>query len=909
MKRFLLWFIICLSLSLEAQNGDSFLCVDDFRILGPEHTFILPDGMRKTDNNGKPWAMVKIVAKGFDSKILSDISFYSPSSTLTVGNASIDANDGSYKIILSSGVKGKLVFKYQGTTLEYQMPMQLTKNRVYQLDLAMRSANLTIVATPAESKIFVDGQEVGRNGFASVNLMMGEHTYSVECDDYLAEKNQTIILDKNETLTIDLQPLFGYLTVTSVPAGAEVFINGVRSGETPYLLKKIKRGANNIEVKLNGYYDYAEYVEIGIGDTKNIDVNLVPYGIVSTRSGNRIVAEPTLRLSQDTLYFESEQSKDSIFVTTNSLEWDFMDVPHWLSVYKRNNVLAVTCLKNRVHRSREGDIVVYTGDLTKTLHVFQEEGKTVLKSLKNNIEFEARHDSAIRIIETNVTNWDIVTSDSWISAYEMGDSLVVICEANPWPVSRYGSVNITAYDEKMSFEITQKSHESRILVPKDDVVMESFGGSMAIPVGNDADTWTCASNDDWLSVTHSDDAVLLECTANEMSDRTGSFIISTDTKTFKVNVLQKGTVNALPAIVIDSKPSWALVYINDKKAGRTPLKIAADDSVRVVRLGREQYSYLCNSQAGNLQFNTGLRYLEVTMSSETYGLRSGFIGVKKWGGYNHFQLRLNSWDMSSSSEKSPLYIMTLGPTYEIMPWMSAYVGLGAMFSNDTLRNEQINENKPIQRNSLSDVKVAVEGEVGLMFYYKRAFASLGMQINNIGLDKQYVDFSAGLGMYFNRYYDKNHGYCATRSRKWWSLNFIYNPGRNGYGFMFSDIGKNNLRYYIKAMSEWFRYDTIAGEDPNVETLTIDEINPGLTAGFVFNIMPGYIDILMGGGYQVSVVSGSFETKGVQAEAGFVLNVWRIPLTVMMRCCEVEKDTRYMTVDFGVGFSFGELFNW
>ena len=127
--------------------------------------------------------------------------------------------------------------------------------------------------------------------------------------------------------------------------------------------------------------------------------------------------------------------------------------------------------------------------------------------------------------------------------------------------------------------------------------------------------------------------------------------------------------------------------------------------------------------------------------------------------------------------------------------------------------------------------------------------------------------------------------------------------------MFSDIGKNNLRYYIKAMSEWYRYDKIIGEAPIIDTSTVDEINPGLTAGIVFNIMPGYIDVMMGGGYQVSVCDGIFDTKGIQAEAGFVLNVWRIPLTIMMRCCEVEKNTRYLTVDFGVGFSFGELFKW
>lgn len=903
MRRFLLLFLVCVSLFAKAQDNDSFLCVDGFRILGPEHTFILPDGMKKTDNNGKPWAMVKIVAKGFDSKILNDISLYSPSSTLTVGSASLDANDESYRIILSSGVKGKLVFKYNSTTLEYQLPMQLTKNRVYQLDLAMRSANLTIVATPADSKIFIDGKEVGESGFASVNLRMGEHTYTVECDDYLVVKNKAIRLDKDETLHVDLQPLFGYITVNSEPSGAEVFINGVRSGETPYLIQRIKRGANNIEVKLNGYYDYAEFVEINIGDVKTINAELVAYGLVLPRSGNIIAAEPTLRLSQDTLFFSSEQSKDSIFITTNNIDWNFQDVPRWLSVYKRNNVLSVTCMTNRVHKSRECDIEVFTGDITKTLHIVQDVGKTVLKSEKNNIEFGSHQDSAIRVMETNVKDWDIVTSEPWISAYELGDSLVVVCEANDMPISRYGKVDITAYDKKTSFDITQKSHVANISVPKEDVVMESFGGSMAIPVGRGADTWTCTSNDEWLTVAHSGDAVLLECTANEAGDRKGSFIIGTDTKTFKVNVLQKGVIEDKPVVVIDSKPTWAKVSIDGKQAGRTPLNIAVDDSVHVVALGQEQRSYLFNNQTDDVLFNTGMRYLELTASSNTIGFRSGFIGVEHWGGYNHFQFKPNSWDLSPNSETGPLYILSLGPSYEIMPWMSVYAGLGVAFSNDTLIREYKGEDYYIHRNSLSDVRVSAEAEAGLMFYYKRVFASIGAQINNIGIAKPKVGFSAGLGMYFNRYYNETNGYCATQSKLGWSLNVMYNPARKGYGLMFSDLGKQDMRWYVKAMTEMHNYDMIIEGESGAEKKNVDEFVPGLSVGIVYNLMPGYMDVLLGGGYQVSVLESEFSTKGIQIEGGVVMNIWRIPLTVMMRYCEFGTDKSYMTVDFGIGFNF------
>ena len=63
--------------------------------------------------------------------------------------------------------------------------------------------------------------------------------------------------------------------------------------------------------------------------------------------------------------------------------------------------------------------------------------------------------------------------------------------------------------------------------------------------------------------------------------------------------------------------------------------------------------------------------------------------------------------------------------------------------------------------------------------------------------------------------------------------------------------------------------------------------------------------MVGGGYQMTLKE-TFAAKGAQAEVGFVMNMWRFPLTVMMRCCELEKDTRYLTVDFGLGFSFGDI---
>lgn len=888
MRKFFLLIITTLIALSGWADGESFLSVDDFK---PKDmgVFILPDGMKKTDNNGRSWAMIEIVAKGFDGALLKDLTVFS-SSTVKIGYAGYNNEDNTYNLILSSEVKGSITIKYQGTTIEYPLPYPLVANKVYTLSLAMRSANLTIVATPPEAKIYVDGQEVGSNGYANIELKLGEHVYSVECDDYFAEKNKTIKLTKSERINVHLKPLFGYITVNSEPQGANVYINGARVGSTPYIKKKIKRGQHNIELQLNGYNTHAELVDIEVSEEKTLDIQLVGYGIAAD---NTTMTNLTLRLSQDSLYFNSEAGHDSIFVTTNNIDWNFNEAPRWLSLYRRNNILFVTCMKNSVHESREADIMVYTGDLTKNLHVYQDVGKAVLKSNIQNLVFEAHKDTVAKVIETNVFNWKITTSDAWIKAYERQDSLIVICEENTLPISRYGKVTVRAFGQEMKFDVAQKSHVTKFNAPKEDFIMESAGGSMAIPIGIIGESWSCLSNDPWLEVSRSGDIVLLECEPNFSTDRRGSFTMSTGTKAFKINVTQRGVVSNPSEITIDTKPTWSKIYIDEKYKGRTPLKVAVDDSVHFVRNGLETRSYILNNKLGTIKFSPGMRYLQFTTSGKTFGFRSGFIGVKRWGGYNQFQMTFDHCDFDPDVKKAPLYIYSIGPTFEIFPWMSVYAGVGLAISSDTLGTYTVMENDTLRykrKLGHTSMEFGFEAEAGLMFYYRNFMLSGGVQMYNIG-DNSTVGYSVGLGMYFTRFYDHRYGYCATPSRRWWSLNYVCNPVRNGHGLMFSDIGKRNTRVYIKTMAEFPEKDVY---------------DMGLSLGLVFNTMPGYIDFLVGAGYQGTLVKDEFNDKGIMAEAGFTLDVWRFPLGVMFRFCELEKDSRYLTLDFSFGFSFGNF---
>ncbi|MBQ4205665.1 MAG: PEGA domain-containing protein, partial [Bacteroidales bacterium] len=69
-----------------------------------------------------------------------------------------------------------------------------------------------------------------------------------------------------EVMDVELDPSFGYITVNSVPAGADVYIDEQKLGITPYNLKKISLGSHAVELRKYGYVSTGEIVIIKAGE-------------------------------------------------------------------------------------------------------------------------------------------------------------------------------------------------------------------------------------------------------------------------------------------------------------------------------------------------------------------------------------------------------------------------------------------------------------------------------------------------------------------------------------------------------------------------------------------------------------------------------------------------------------------
>ncbi|MCX6688635.1 MAG: PEGA domain-containing protein [Methanoregula sp.] len=87
------------------------------------------------------------------------------------------------------------------------------------------------------------------------------------------------------------------LTVTSYPAGADLFIDGVQVGTTPATFTSILPGSHSIAITKLGYYGYYSEISVPSGQPSTVDVTLQPLltgtGIISVRS-NPVGASITL---------------------------------------------------------------------------------------------------------------------------------------------------------------------------------------------------------------------------------------------------------------------------------------------------------------------------------------------------------------------------------------------------------------------------------------------------------------------------------------------------------------------------------------------------------------------------------------------------------------------------------------
>ncbi len=626
-------------------------------------------------------------------------------------------------------------------------------------------------------------------------------------------------------------------------------------------------------------------------------------GIPEDNDLDKMIREcTTISLSESNLQFEAKgKQTKQVNVKVNADSFKVSSNMKWCKVAKKGNAVSVSCEKNDAPTSRTASVSVSADGKTVSLGVSQLGGQLKFEAHPNEVHFSKDSEIVEISITTNADSWEVESAPVWID-YQISDSVLYLQSMqNDRAYVREDTLYVIVLDELFPVAVSQAASDTTISAEKKELVFPSSAAEERLMVRSNLNGWRALPSDDWIQVQTEADAVNVIIQENKsLFSRHGWVRLELGKKTCVVPIHQFAHTSALPeltseikadgasikgSVAVKSMPSDLKVTIIDD-AGEisvryTPFDIPVDYGHYSLQTGFERREVFANDQQEDVVFKPGLRFATLTWAPLTdVGMMSGFVSANSWGAYAHFQAHTPFVGNIYNSENRDLagYSFTAGPVFRPnkFPYLGAYVGVG------------------IGAYVLAP-HIGFDYEAGLMGFYKNVMISMGFHTSRVFPTARSTAFVLGVGGYLKRYYDPDLGYCASDSRRWISVNYIFRPSEHGKGFMVGDLGDTKVRGYIKAL-----YLPLGMSIDSVMVRNIE-----LSTGVVFTPVNGLIDLCAGVSVAANITGLERRFQGIGVEVGTILNIWRFPITVIFHESDILGE-RHLCVDFGFGFHLGDF---
>ena len=625
-------------------------------------------------------------------------------------------------------------------------------------------------------------------------------------------------------------------------------------------------------------------------------------GIPENNDLDKMIREcTTISLSESNLQFEARGAKSkSVTVRTNAETFRVNSNLPWCKALKKGNAVSVSCDNNESPNPRNASVSVVADGKSVSFEVSQSGGELEFEARPDSVHFSKLSERVEIAIITNATSWQVDSVPDWIE-YESNDTMLYLTSMqNNLATIRQATVFIGVADDSFPILVVQAESDTTVSANKEELVFPCVESKDNFLVISNLDQWQVLTDDDWIQPTIEKNMVTVQVLQNKsLFPRHGSVKVGLGRRFCTVPVHQWAFASTPPdslvseikndgessrgAVKVESVPSDLKVTVLDdggeSSVRYTPFDMPIDYGHYSLLMGFERREVLANNQQQDVLFEPGLRFATITWSPKTtFGMMSGYVGTQSWGAFAHFQATTPLVTSFSGEDQLAGYSMTFGPVFRPngFPYLGAYAGVGL-------------------GGYVAEPHYGLDYEAGVMGFYKHCMLTMGFHTTRMSSSVKSTQFVLGIGGYLKRYYDAQLGYCASDSRRWVSLNYVFRPAENGKGLMIGDMGKDKVRVYFKALY----LPTVQSSD----SLVIRNIEGGL--GLVFTPVNGVIDMCLGASGTVNVTGLKDRFQGVGLELGTILNVWRFPLTVFLHESDLFGE-RHLCVDFGIGFHLGEF---
>ncbi|NQU66924.1 MAG: PEGA domain-containing protein, partial [Candidatus Marinimicrobia bacterium] len=231
---------------------------------------------------------------------------------------------GTYKITVSKEL-------YHTHNDNYIITDGSTNQR--HIDLTPAFGNLRITSTPSGAEVKIDSEPRGLTPFVLDELPSGKYNLSLLLDLYQTIEKTILIEDgKTNDMDIRLEARFALLSVTGLPAGADIHANGELIGSIPLQKYRIPEGMVELKIAADKYHTHTEFLNIRRGQPVNQTVSLKRHTgkliVITEPPGAEIFLD-------DRSVGESPKILDEIPIGNHSI---LVDHPDYLEDYKEFNL-------------------------------------------------------------------------------------------------------------------------------------------------------------------------------------------------------------------------------------------------------------------------------------------------------------------------------------------------------------------------------------------------------------------------------------------------------------------------------------------------------------------------------------------------------------------------------------------
>lgn len=164
----------------------------------------------------------------------------------------------------------RVVFRAPGFQ-EHVFALRLSDGKPHVVDatLLSDSGTLRLTSEPTGARVLINGVEKGITPCCLERIREGEHTLSLRLEGH-KPITHTLTLAAGETVPLNfrLERLPAGLTVTTLPEGARVYVDGTYRGDSDLTLTDLPAGSHTLRVELPGYAQETRQVTLASGATQ-----------------------------------------------------------------------------------------------------------------------------------------------------------------------------------------------------------------------------------------------------------------------------------------------------------------------------------------------------------------------------------------------------------------------------------------------------------------------------------------------------------------------------------------------------------------------------------------------------------------------------------------------------------------